>query len=383
MGKTDVFDGEMPPPLVNSVVAMAFIMKLKESQTVVARKLACNFTADEISDAKDALWNHASTYKYVSVLGDTTSRRGSKNRTGVEADAADVASAMQKIQDAMTRPPSFAIEAIHLTRHLNLLSSVDEGRAETHEMMSRVGSLEGELSCMKKTMREIAEGVEHLLHHQGRMPGSMPDVSDCNGPGHSSSQAISSRSLFQPTAPQQFWETEETLQKQPESGSGRLMSDVAAVAAADPDGFVEVKKVRKPRPPPKQNAPRRQVQGKRTQLPDGCRFRGAPVPQKSLFISRVEKETTLDDLTSYINDLRLDVKVDKIELISHVNARCNSFRLDLSARDFEKLMNPDLWPDNTCVRRFHWPRSSGTESVKAPAADADAADADSSPNHGK
>ena len=378
MGKTDVFNGEMPPPLVNSVVAMAFIMKLKESQSVVARKLACNFTADEVSDAKDALWNHADEYKYASVIGDKITRRDSQYRTGAEAAADDITSAMQKIQDAMTCPPSFAIEATHLTRHLNLLSSADEGKAESHELMSRVGSLEGEITCVKKTVREIAEGMEILLHQQGRVAGSMPDVFECNRQGQGSSQAFPPWPPLQSAAPQQFLDTEETLQKRPEGNPKPSMADVAAAAATDPDGFKEVKRARKPRQPPKENAPRRQVQGNRTQLPDSCRFRGAPVPQKSLFISRVDKETTLDDLNDYIADLRLDVNVDKIELVSHAKARCNSFRLDLSACDFEKLMNPDLWPDGTCVRRYHWPRPSGSKSVKVPAADANAADDDSS-----
>ncbi len=79
-------------------------------------------------------------------------------------------------------------------------------------------------------------------------------------------------------------------------------------------------------------------------------FRGAPEPDRQLFIQRVRKEVTETDVKAYL--VAKDFTVRDLVRMSHDDAKYNSFKLTVPVTEFEKLLEPDVWPSGVRIRRF-------------------------------
>ncbi len=79
-------------------------------------------------------------------------------------------------------------------------------------------------------------------------------------------------------------------------------------------------------------------------------FRGAPEPDRQLFIQRVNKQVTDIDVKAYL--VAKDFTIRDLTLMSHADAKYNSFKLTIPVTEFEKLLDPDIWPVGVRVRRF-------------------------------
>ena len=80
------------------------------------------------------------------------------------------------------------------------------------------------------------------------------------------------------------------------------------------------------------------------------KFKGAPEPNRDLFLYRVDHETCVEDIRLFLRDY---VKIISLECLSHPDAKFKSFKLTVPMSDFAKLtMNPDVWPKDVRVRRF-------------------------------
>lgn len=85
-------------------------------------------------------------------------------------------------------------------------------------------------------------------------------------------------------------------------------------------------------------------------------FKGAPEPERDLFIFRVDPETETDQLKEYLCEKGITSR--KLECVSNINAKFKSFKLSVPASEFSKLFNEDLWPCGVRVRKYITPRSS-------------------------
>jgi hypothetical protein len=79
-------------------------------------------------------------------------------------------------------------------------------------------------------------------------------------------------------------------------------------------------------------------------------FKGAPEPNRDLFIFRVMRDATVDDMKQYLASEGFHVK--SLHLVSHPESKFQSFRLSVPASEFKDLFNDTLWPEGVRIRRY-------------------------------
>ena len=71
----------------------------------------------------------------------------------------------------------------------------------------------------------------------------------------------------------------------------------------------------------------------------------------NLVASGVSKAATDQQLKGFLEDK--GIKVTDIECLTyHPDARTNTFRVAIAIEDYEKALNPDVWPYRVAVRTF-------------------------------
>jgi hypothetical protein len=85
------------------------------------------------------------------------------------------------------------------------------------------------------------------------------------------------------------------------------------------------------------------------------KFRGAPEPDRHLFIYRVENDTDVADVTEYLDNENIPYK--SVECLSNPNAKFKSFKLTVGVSKYQQLFNDHIWPQGIRVRAFRAPRN--------------------------
>ena len=85
-------------------------------------------------------------------------------------------------------------------------------------------------------------------------------------------------------------------------------------------------------------------------------FRGAPEPSRDLFIYRVDKDSTDDDLKTHIEASGINIRL--LQCVSHSDAKFKSYRLTVAASQYGELFKDEMWPDGVNIRRYNVPRRS-------------------------
>ena len=86
----------------------------------------------------------------------------------------------------------------------------------------------------------------------------------------------------------------------------------------------------------------------------GSNVRGAPPRTRELFIYRVDKETSDDEVRMWISKQK--VKIVNFELLSHTDSKYKSYKLSVSIPDYLHLYKPGHWPIGVCIARYIAPR---------------------------
>ena len=88
---------------------------------------------------------------------------------------------------------------------------------------------------------------------------------------------------------------------------------------------------------------------------DNVRLKGAPLPSRDIFVFRVDRYATEDELKGFIIDNGVPVR--ELTCVSHADAKYKSFKLTVSVKDVEKVFDEDFWPCGIMVRRYFAPAS--------------------------
>lgn len=84
-------------------------------------------------------------------------------------------------------------------------------------------------------------------------------------------------------------------------------------------------------------------------------------PKKTVFVSRLAVETTSEAVTSYINSkVGPDADVSTYKFNFSQQRSITSFKITVAADLFERILDPQFWPENTLVREYTYrekPRS--------------------------
>lgn len=76
-------------------------------------------------------------------------------------------------------------------------------------------------------------------------------------------------------------------------------------------------------------------------------------PPKSIFISRLASETTVEDIKYYINtNLNSQVEILTCKFSYTQTRSITSFKITVSPEVYDKLIDPCFWPINTLVREY-------------------------------
>jgi hypothetical protein len=92
------------------------------------------------------------------------------------------------------------------------------------------------------------------------------------------------------------------------------------------------------------------IKGKTTA---GLSFKGAPLPDRYLFIHRVDSTVKTSDVNEHLVNNNFTVR--KLECISHDMAKFKSFKLTVPVDQFSKLFDECLWPEGVRVRKYSQP----------------------------
>jgi hypothetical protein len=68
-------------------------------------------------------------------------------------------------------------------------------------------------------------------------------------------------------------------------------------------------------------------------------FRGAPPPHRNVFLSRINRLTTCDDIKQYMNDENMNVTVHDLKCVSHSDIKFKSFVQKVDINDFDRLLD--------------------------------------------
>lgn len=81
---------------------------------------------------------------------------------------------------------------------------------------------------------------------------------------------------------------------------------------------------------------------------------GAPAPSRDIVIERVMRSTTIESLRKLI--VKNGITVRSLEVLSHVDAKYQKFKLEIPKHDLQKVYNGENWPVGVCVRPYFPPK---------------------------
>ena len=83
------------------------------------------------------------------------------------------------------------------------------------------------------------------------------------------------------------------------------------------------------------------------------RLRGAPLPSRDVFIYRLNRDTSIQDIEAFLNEK--DIEVRELDCLSHADAKYKSFKLSISVNDLNTVFSEDFWPMGVKIRKFRQP----------------------------
>ena len=396
-------------PMINSPLLSYVHASLQTgTKEQIRRVVLGHFDPKLVTDAKNDLWA-----SYADVLGEKKTRKGSNSKSKYEFEMDDIFDAMDKL-DALKIEPNFVVSATDLfllprTRPEEVLSiSIIERLSTLECQMQRIIEEYVVDPCRSEifsTLKDIAHdniALKKRIDALEMPPPSGARVPDQRIPQihrplkvHQQSQQLL---VQQPQQPQQSQQPQQPQQLTPPSSQQLQMQQPQQEQQVPPP-------TQSSSPPPSQmqqpqlqqlnmpshlppessirasreslhslaswpsmsttsqgfKLPAKQVRRNRRRAMRNCgtrptledsHLKGAPVPMRDLFIYRVMKPSTCNDIITYIKGLKLNVEVADIELVAHPEAKYNSFRVSCNITSFKRLLNGEIWPDGVCVDRF-------------------------------
>jgi hypothetical protein len=92
-----------------------------------------------------------------------------------------------------------------------------------------------------------------------------------------------------------------------------------------------------------------------TVSPNSSAFKGAPMPDRHLFIYRVDKSASDRDISAFLVARQFNVR--ELTCVSNENAKFKSFKLTVPVTEYSNLFDGNLWPAGVRVRKYISPKS--------------------------
>jgi len=395
----------------NALLGYTLYVMQSASREMIRKTILGHFTAVQIAEAKDLLWEKCPD------LGEKKKRRDSPGRTEKEANVDDILDAYQKL-DKDNKTPCVVINAVELgsipkfhPEEVSIFSIVDRLK----KLEENVDRLVCENIILKeKHQSTYAEVVKSpppsapsgtLLKttvapqaNQTTIPKSVippsdvqPDVSVTRSQPDQAPRPLDS---MQPNSTVRSLGSQAHTRDQPPvrgglpqrglgRGRGRGTNRFSTLGAmhnltksnqsldrlshiSQHDTSYDSSEFFTPRSTTRKQArqeKRRQkvITGKNRAPVQFGSFKGAPEPSRDLFVYRVDKAVEQTDILQYLQSQSIDVR--DLRCISHEDARYKSFKLTTKMSDIDNLFTDSFWPSGVKVRRFIPPKAGTTDTV--------------------
>ena len=345
-------DASAPKPVIFDVV-LAYIAHSLENSSVGDVKAVCyqHFSSEEIVHARDVFWTKMEKNEDMPKI---CRRHNMQTQKSIEQTVADIIAAISGLKDV----PDFAVHFDDIGR-LPLSKPSDICPIS---LCDRVAKLEARL--------ERAE--EMVVEDRHRVMAIEKDMGAIQEKGKSYAEAANSwpdpKYLFpneklrqQPPAHKQ---TSQTMVKLPVASAvvtertPSLWSIASSKPSMHADGFEYPKDGRKKRR-------RRVIRGKKDDVQG---LKAGPEPLRDIFVYRLARTTSAEDIDDYMSSNGMKPK--SVVKVSHADSKLASFRVEVTASQVEKVLHPDSWPQNVCIRRF-WKKRMDAEPPSAEATSKD------------
>ena len=298
--------------------------------STVKAALSC-FPRDVIEAAKDIL--------YAECCTSTRPKRiDSETRTATEADLYDIVSVMRNL-DSIPDPPIFAVPSTKLaslprSRPEELLSiSIAERMSVIEEQYAKLKDLTDSLILNKLDHSFRLKRLEDMpMQPNGNTMRSAPPAKAPWG--------LPPPPPPPPPAPSTMPASAEPATV-PVPAQASKFSDVASALKGIDSAHWQTQ-----RPT---HRPRRRVVGKGSEGDDSG-LKGAPEPSRHLFISRVDKQCTTNEISKFLKNKKIEVR--NLECKSHEESMFKSYKLSVPVSQFNSLFDADLWPDGVRVEAW-------------------------------
>lgn len=342
-------------PDVISDVVLAYIAHSLQNSAANHIKIVCaqHFSVDEIVQARDTLMVKGDE-KHVKL----TKRKNITSKRGLELTTSDIVDAVKTLCDEDCKlnlvvhfeqlgrlPHSMPNETCPISI-CDRLAKLEAKMHETEEVATvghcKVLALEDEVRRMQGPSYAVvsrprpdpkpSEAPERLLPREQREPRPERSSGASVHPGLSDARE---RNDPQTLAKQLLTRS----RMKPASSEQSLASSRPSLYDEGFDYDAEQKRRR-----------RRQRIIKGQKSGGGGSLVGAPEPLRDIFVYRLRKSTKADDVAQHMIDNEMEPQT--IELVSHEDSRFSSFRVQVNASLLQKVLQPDMWPENVCVRRY-------------------------------
>lgn len=334
------------------------------------------YTKSQIFNAKKVLWDRVG----IDVIGRMYARKTTNTKKEEESNATDIINALYEL-DKADRMPVLGVPATELNsfprsnpRELNSISIVDRlskleekigcienktvrntldisemkaNSEKTKKLVTGNGEVTNrESSWANMQVEEWKDSAWDLSDNHKEMPkemsyamsvGSKPSESAAQSPRASAIRGgRGGRGGGRGAAKVPF----NTLGI-PHQSVLRLRGSNCSLNSKDSEDFTVVTN--------KKGKKRNVIIGNKT----NCEIKGAPEPNRDLFIFRLDSDTTDTSLRKYITEKGITVR--ELELKSNAEAKFKSYRLSVPKTQFAKLLDGDMWPEGVGVRKFFVP----------------------------
>lgn len=386
--------------IVNTLLTYAEYCMSCASPDNMRQVLCSHFTIDEITDAKEILWDSFD-------LGELPKRANSANRSACEAHISDIMNALYSMDSSavkhtfyvdpkgIARLPRFNPENLNVVAldqrvaELNEMCSVMQAQINSYRSLSmqcndRMDSIGTILQQHTNALRDVrghpfpavfmapSKSVNDTKSSPTAvvtMPSYATAVSSNQSDMRSSSNMtslathsamtspLSCRPLdVRSRSPQKQNNNSESVPIPTHITSPPVHIDNPSVSGiSGDDGFQ--KPAEHQRRERKQEKRRNKVVHGSAEHRDGG-FRGAPkTPVCDLFIYHVEHDSTVHDLRNYLTNRGINITKLRIDVTSHVDAYFKSFRIIAPMEQIDSLLSSELWPRDVRIKEYVSPRN--------------------------
>ena len=342
---------------------LAYILFSMQSATRDNIKLAVlgRFSAEEILEAKSKLWESRGE-----SLGQFPLRKESRARPEKEAHIIDILQAIDTL-DKDENLPLIVIDAMSLGKiprshpeELNNISLCDrlnqlESRFKNmHDIMDRCVTenlaMKDEIEVLKsKEKKSYADVASPIGINQA--PYSHP-LGQMDKPTSNARRSMPNAKVQYKMTPQTVKEVEHCISdmKIQLRRNGNMDSHVDRKSECESQETI-MKEFSVPTYHQKKERQRLKqiIKGKSDAR---CGVKGAPEPSRHVFIYRVDKDTTEDDIKNLLTENENPFTIRELKCLSHEDAMYKSFKLSVPKSHLHRLYDDGLWPDGIRLRKY-------------------------------